>query len=1043
MEFLSALGVNRGLFVIDKKENTNPMFDAHVLKSFRFCDEFAIPKTFAESWKKDVKQHVPEGVSFSYTTKYLIRDSLWWLPGQADHESFSDDCRELYAALVVEWLEQAPETVFSVGVVHQHFISDFRQWPTPVAAFLRGEKWMPADDPQDSEPLRGHFAPRDVWIAGASGERFPYYLRQPAVVLAKAIERVGDVGRDRLIEHAHLHVLGERTTLLEQARFLAEQFRSGTVSRHYEPQFLNFYSSTWKAIADWYATDPDEFVEATAPEILVVRRSTELLVATPGMADAPPICVRDNDDEVVSGLITAAGDSILEIKAAEPGRIGAVFAALYGERIRLFSGLRYSVRADNLPINELPRHPTALDMCPWLRPMMAFAIEALTGTVAGQLPTDRSSLLLRLGNVGLQFASDVDFELDGNVISPSSGRMAYLFRRDDATPLVVARHFGLINWPAVEYCLPAICDAIDLPQIVPNMRLLARELAAADIAVGEDKFELSDLELLGRTLYLDEHAVAGAHHLLNDQIGPNLPWIRAVVHLIGGTGAVETFDQRQLVAFSNPNQLRIELAPLLAPANLSSDTVIDACRRSFTTENFREYLGFALDSFNESLVATGSEPETHPQFHEKQVLQYVLDNEVKIIQALRNKVARKLDRREAAPEYVQLRENIRSISPDSSWLMLYKDVPHELIATRIEDWLAEVGAPSLGENPGGLPALHAVRKVNRTNVAKFADVASPLVRTWCGLHDQEIPEIWADNQDVSDTKLRSALDTAGIMDFREVDDTDLLAWCVALGHWPQGMKETLDRVALEIKTTDIEDARDRAREEAEKQEAKARSVEFNGNDVDPNVADWTEISGVIADKLPREIKRLALGTQAGLTPVAKRTGGMDRESRGRSDNLPRRIPQAKKDMIGRLGELVVYHWLRERFQNQDIDAAWVSKNGNEQLGRSHGSDDLGFDFRVEYRKQTWLIEVKASVGDQQRFEMGETEVRAAREAARPRSSTRYVVVYVANPHDPENANIDVLPNPMSAEADGVLDLLGEGVRFGFKRRKEPNPLWDV
>lgn len=36
---------------------------------------------------------------------------------------------------------------------------------------------------------------------------------------------------------------------------------------------------------------------------------------------------------------------------------------------------------------------------------------------------------------------------------------------------------------------------------------------------------------------------------------------------------------------------------------------------------------------------------------------------------------------------------------------------------------------------------------------------------------------------------------------------------------------------------------------------------------------------------------------------------------------PDRTPQAKKDMIGRLGELVVYHWLKDRFRNQDIDKA--------------------------------------------------------------------------------------------------------------------------
>ena len=475
------------------------------------------------------------------------------------------------------------------------------------------------------------------------------------------------------------------------------------------------------------------------------------------------------------------------------------------------------------------------------------------------------------------------------------------------------------------------------------------------------------------------------------------------------------------------------LAQLRAPAGMSSDTVIDACRRSFTTENFREHLGFTLAAFNESLIATGSEPETYPELHANQVLHFVTDHEVEIIQALRNTVAKKLERFEAAPEYVQLRHKIRSIAPDPAWLPLYKNVPDDVVATHVKAWLAEAGAPPLGENPSGLPSLQAVRKANPATVAKFASVAAPLVRTWCGLRGREAPEVWTE-QDEPDAKLRATLEAAGIMDFREVDDAGLLAWCAALGLWPQGMKETLDRAALEIKTTDVEAADAKAREEAEKREAKGRSVEFNGRDVDPKTADWTKISDVIADKLSRRIKGRPLGTLAGLAPVTKRTGGAGPGPSEPSDNLTRRIPQAKKDMIGRLGELIVYHWLKERIQNQDIDAAWVSKNGNDQLGRSQGSDDLGFDFRVEYRRQTWQIEVKASVGDQQRFQMGETEVRAAREAARPRSNTRYVVVYVANPHDPGTAHIDVLPNPMSPEADGVLDLLGEGVRFGFKRR---------
>ena len=1031
VEFLNALGVNRGLFAVEKTAGRR--FKAHELTDFTFCGEVAIPKSAAESWKNDVERFASRGASLGYTTNYSIKGSLWWLPGQADHESFSNDCRELYAALVVEWLVQAPETVFNVAIEHQYYSSDTREWPTPVASFLRSGKWMPADDPQATGGVRGHFAPSDIWISGSSGERFPYYLRQPAVALSKAIERVGEAGRERLTRHAHLRVLGERTTLLEQARFLADQFASGTVNRHYEPQFINLYSATWKAIADWYAADPNVLVNAIAPEFLVVRRGRELSAAALGTTDTRPICVRDNADEIAPGLISAAGDAMLEVKGADPARVGVLFDAIYGDRIRLFSRLRYDVRADNVPINQMPHDHTVLDVCAWLRPMAAFAIEALTGTAAGQLPADRSSLLARLDNIGLQLVVDVHFELNGIVVSPAAGRRAHFFRRTDGTPLVVVRHAGTVSWDVIEDCLQSICDAIDIPQIATSMRLLARELEIRGAEVGERRIERADLELLGRTLYLDEHALAGAHHLLVDRLDFNLSWIRAVVHHVGDADALHTFDCAEVGADSDPNLLRNVLAPLLAPAGISPDRVIDACRRSFTTENFRERMGFTLAAFNENLIATGNEPETYPQLHADQILHFVTSHEVEIIQSLRNKVAEKLERREEAPEYVQLRTEIRSITPDPAWLLLYKTVPPDVVARHVEAWLTLAGAPPLGENPRGLPPLRAVRKANPATVAKFAAVAAPLVRTWCGLRGQQVPEVWANGEE-PETKFRATLEAAGIMDFREVDDANLLAWCAALKVWPPGMKDTLDRAALEIKTTDIEETDAKAREEAEKREAKKRSVEFDGRDVDPKTADWTKISDVVGEKLSRRIRGTALGTLAGLAPVIKRRKGPGRSLSGGSDNRTRGMPQAKRDMIGRLGELIVYHWLKERFQNQDIDAAWVSKNGSTQLARSQGSDDLGFDFRVEYRRQTWQIEVKASVGDQQRFEMGETEVRAARDAARRRSNTRYVVVYVANPQDPANALIDVLPNPMSPEAEGVLDLLGEGVRFGFRRQ---------
>lgn len=138
-------------------------------------------------------------------------------------------------------------------------------------------------------------------------------------------------------------------------------------------------------------------------------------------------------------------------------------------------------------------------------------------------------------------------------------------------------------------------------------------------------------------------------------------------------------------------------------------------------------------------------------------------------------------------------------------------------------------------------------------------------------------------------------------------------------------------------------------------------------------------------------------------------------------------------MIGRLGELTVYHWLQSRQPGQDIDRCWVSGNGSPFTGRE-GRDNLGYDFCISFNKQVWYIEVKASTEDPCQFELGESEVRRAREVARSRSAERYVIAYVANVGQTGATTIDILPNPFGADADGVLAIAGDSIRYKFGRR---------
>jgi hypothetical protein len=276
-------------------------------------------------------------------------------------------------------------------------------------------------------------------------------------------------------------------------------------------------------------------------------------------------------------------------------------------------------------------------------------------------------------------------------------------------------------------------------------------------------------------------------------------------------------------------------------------------------------------------------------------------------------------------------------------------------------------------------------------------------------------------------------DKAGVFDFRALDESALLNWVAVVGAWPSKMKRSLVKTELGIVEIDFDQERANARAESEARKRNARSVPFNSRKVDPEEADWQALAAELAQSLSKKMLSTPLGSRANLLPAhAKKTRSGRSGASGPLGKPPPRMPPQKTDIIGRLGEIAVYHWLSQRLQKQDIDAAWVSTNSKPLTGRD-GSDSLGYDFEVSFRGQPWQIEVKSSLNDPCSFEMGETEVRAGRAAARNRSGVQYWIVYVSNLSQPGPARVELLPNPMSEEGERVLNLLGEGLRYDFRR----------
>jgi hypothetical protein len=103
-----------------------------------------------------------------------------------------------------------------------------------------------------------------------------------------------------------------------------------------------------------------------------------------------------------------------------------------------------------------------------------------------------------------------------------------------------------------------------------------------------------------------------------------------------------------------------------------------------------------------------------------------------------------------------------------------------------------------------------------------------------------------------------------------------------------------------------------------------------------------------------------------------------------------------------------------------------------------GDDALGYDFEFPREGILWQIEVKSSRGDPQFVDLSDTEIEAARSAAKRRSRKNYVVYLIINAlSQPE---VHPLGNPLGTTGKTRFRVEEGGARVYFKlSRSEGKP----
>jgi hypothetical protein len=238
----------------------------------------------------------------------------------------------------------------------------------------------------------------------------------------------------------------------------------------------------------------------------------------------------------------------------------------------------------------------------------------------------------------------------------------------------------------------------------------------------------------------------------------------------------------------------------------------------------------------------------------------------------------------------------------------------------------------------------------------------------------------------------------------------------------------MDLSTLGLTEEDVASANSQTEAARQRQARERDSIALDGEEynVDPeNLRHLVEAARAsVTDGFMASTRRVSRLEVLPPTPAPRGTAGGS--TRGGSRGGRHGPTDEQKEAIGMVGEVLAHEWLRGTYDETTNDS-WVSGYRSLGVGGYEGNDLLGYDFEVVQQSRTLHFEVKATAGEEHEFEMGESELRAARVARRG----TYRIIFIHEVLDRNRRRIMILPNPLEAEHASRFRQVNEGVKFRF------------
>lgn len=1020
MSFLMRAGVSDGL-PPEERGDPEATFKPVELAWRPLAPGVAVSGPGAAEWLasvKDTRGAYPKHL-------YQLARRVPVLPGQEHYEQLTDSARAALAELIGHGLVRWPDSVFSVEVKKVHGYSDTVTLPSPLAVFLQVAPWVRTIS-ADGE--KRYLRASEVWLPVESGDPLPSFVPQPARGLrsilatpAASARMTGRLGAGRWADPAFVG---------REVRSLAAWLASRPLTATQLHSLESSYRRAWRSITErgWQAalgTEPGR-----AP--LIVRRAGQLVCegadVSTDAGDHGPVYISDEGWGLRSHILESLGRPIFD-PDLPPAQVPAAMAAareLAGIEVRRVSSLRPVVLVGGTAFNPdsgLARLVTG--RLAWLGEFVALLLEVEgSGSVRSRVQRERA--VEHLLRVRIRTAADVTIRIDEDVIALPDTTGGVLALQDSAAPtILLPPRLAMLDRSALPGLARPIAELLEDHALAGPLELALSRLARVGEAIDAD--EPPSAEEISRWIGVSPSRLAEIRASLRTSISALLTKLRPVICYIAGPDAAMAFGgaDESFQAASDVARALEEYGQVLP---LSPVEIVSACADSQDLEEVRDRLGLDYAKFNGALRALA--PSYAPIHHRQEQLEtfarYKERNEAAILAALRQGHLPAFRAAQALTVYVGVR-SLATLTADPGWLDLCRVPSEEMMRACVSEWLSAHGGASGGEIT--LAPVEEVRAQVRELVRRLGGDFEELLPAWCHARGRPIPTPWM-SEDAGNALATLAFDQ-GWTDFEPLAVEAVVERLRAAGAWPGEMLPTADASVLGLSAEDLRWRQEEAARERERREEARYTVTLNGQLVSSAPHRQRDfVQSVLASVTEADLETRP--DIAKLQPVADGGPGGDGGGGGQRRGVQRRPTEAQRDAIGYAGELIAMRWIERHF-GVDAASCWKSEYGDRYLGRSGGSDSLGYDFEIKGARPT-LVEVKASVGEEMEISLGETQVRTAYDFRSERKA-QYRILYLSHVLDSANRKIHMLPNPFSRRGHDLFRVLGQGMRFAFEVRR--------